>query len=84
MLTEVERWSPAAIRILSATAELVTLRGYSATSTRDIAAAELEGLGRDRLIKVDRERGDLVERLLATDRGGVASSTPRSWSTSSW
>jgi AcrR family transcriptional regulator len=31
--------SPAAVRILRAAAELIALRGYSATSTRDIAAA---------------------------------------------
>jgi hypothetical protein len=30
---------------------------------------ELEGLGWDRLVEADRERGDLVERLLVADRG---------------
>lgn len=33
------RWSPTALRILGAAAELIALRGYSSTSTRDIAAA---------------------------------------------
>jgi hypothetical protein len=30
---------------------------------------ELEGLGGDRLVESDRERGDLVEGLLVADRG---------------
>ncbi|KLO33457.1 TetR/AcrR family transcriptional regulator [Mycobacterium haemophilum] len=39
MPAEAKRMSPAAVRILRAAAELIALRGYSATSTRDIAAA---------------------------------------------
>lgn len=39
MSAETSRWSPAAERILRTTAELIAARGYSATSTRDIAAA---------------------------------------------
>ncbi|QUR66709.1 TetR/AcrR family transcriptional regulator [Mycobacterium spongiae] len=39
MPIEAGRWSPAAVRILRAAAELIALRGYAATSTRDIAAA---------------------------------------------
>jgi len=39
MPADAKRMSPAAVRILRAAAELIALRGYSATSTRDIAAA---------------------------------------------
>ncbi|MEV6279105.1 helix-turn-helix domain-containing protein [Nocardia sp. NPDC051832] len=39
MPAETTRWSPAAERILRTTAELIAVRGYSGTSTRDIAAA---------------------------------------------
>jgi AcrR family transcriptional regulator len=39
MSEEAPRWSPTAARILRAAAELIAMRGYSATSTRDIAAA---------------------------------------------
>ena len=39
MSADPTRWSPTAVRILRATAELIAKQGYSATSTRDIAAA---------------------------------------------
>lgn len=39
MQMEAARWSPTALRILDAAAELIALRGYASTSTRDIAAA---------------------------------------------
>ncbi|BBX74489.1 TetR/AcrR family transcriptional regulator [Mycobacterium shinjukuense] len=39
MSMQAGRWSPTALRILGAAAELIALRGYAATSTRDIAAA---------------------------------------------
>ncbi|SOJ54335.1 hypothetical protein MSIMFB_01832 [Mycobacterium simulans] len=39
MPMEAGRWSPTALRILGAAAELIAVRGYASTSTRDIAAA---------------------------------------------
>jgi len=39
MPADAPHWSPTAVRILRATAELIAKQGYSATSTRDIAAA---------------------------------------------
>jgi AcrR family transcriptional regulator len=68
MLTEVERWSPAAIRILSATAKLVALRGYSVTSTRDIAAAV--GVQQPAIYKYFSTKDDILVALvrLAVER----------------
>lgn len=39
MPADAKRWSSTKVRILRATAELIAKQGYSATSTRDIAAA---------------------------------------------
>jgi AcrR family transcriptional regulator len=39
MPADATHWSPTAVKILRATAELIAKQGYSATSTRDIAAA---------------------------------------------
>ena len=39
MPADAKQWSPTKVRILRATAELIAKQGYSATSTRDIAAA---------------------------------------------
>ncbi|MFD0361473.1 TetR/AcrR family transcriptional regulator [Nocardia sp. GCM10030253] len=39
MPAEISRWSPAAERILRTAAQLIAVRGFAATSTRDIAAA---------------------------------------------
>lgn len=68
MSGEVTRRSPTADRILQAAAELISLRGYSATSTREIAAAV--GVEQPALYKHFSSKKDILAALvrLAVER----------------
>jgi AcrR family transcriptional regulator len=60
---EATRWSPTAVRILRAAAELIATRGYSATSTRDIAAAV--GVEQPAIYKHFSAKSDILAALVA-------------------
>lgn len=62
MSGEAARRSPTADRILRAAAELISLRGYSATSTREIAAAV--GVEQPALYKHFSSKKDILAALV--------------------
>jgi AcrR family transcriptional regulator len=62
MPREAPRWSPTAVRILRAAAELIAVRGYSATSTRDIAAAV--GVEQPAIYKHFSAKSDILAALV--------------------
>ncbi|MGH3563852.1 MAG: TetR/AcrR family transcriptional regulator [Mycobacterium sp.] len=68
MHAEARRWSPAAVRILRTAAELIALQGYSAASTRDIAAAV--GVQQPAIYKHFSAKDDILAALvrLAVER----------------
>ncbi|MFG1796017.1 TetR/AcrR family transcriptional regulator [Nocardia sp. NPDC049149] len=62
MSTHLTRSSPAAERILRTAAELIAVRGYSATSTRDIAAAV--GVRQPAIYKHFSSKDDILAALV--------------------
>ncbi|WP_067464862.1 TetR/AcrR family transcriptional regulator [Nocardia amamiensis] len=62
MSAEISRWSPAAERILRTAAELIAERGYSATSTRDIAA--VVGVQQPAIYKHFSAKDDILAALV--------------------
>jgi AcrR family transcriptional regulator len=62
MPADAKSWSPTAIRILRATAELIAKQGYSGTSTRDIAAAV--GVEQPAIYKHFSAKGDILAALV--------------------
>ncbi|KAA1250411.1 TetR/AcrR family transcriptional regulator [Mycobacterium simiae] len=62
MSMQAARWSPTALRILGAAAELIALRGYASTSTRDIAAAV--GVEQPALYKHFSAKRDILAALV--------------------
>ncbi|BAX92056.1 TetR/AcrR family transcriptional regulator [Mycobacterium shigaense] len=62
MPADAKQWSPTQVRILRATAELIAKQGYSATSTRDIAAAV--GVEQPALYKHFSAKGDIFAAIV--------------------